>query len=327
MFSNSDSLLQTGRLLVISVIVFYLNYLFLLPKYFAKGKYVHYTLIALVVLSINYVYSDLTDFLRPEPPNKRFDDGEMTFKEGDRPEFDKPPDKKFDGRILFVVMQSIPMFFFSTIIWFSEDTRKRKQRESSLMNENLMSEMRFLKSQINPHFLFNALNNIYSLSLTHSETAPKMILKLSEMLRHVVYSSNNPVKLEKEINYILNFMDFQRIKVGEEINISFDYSEANPMLELEPMLLIPFVENAFKHSDVENNEDGYIQIILKSESSKIILEVNNTFSQKDEVKDGTGGIGIENVKKRLELSYQNKSQFFASSNENVFSIKLEIDTK
>ena len=194
------------------------------------------------------------------------------------------------------------------------------------MNENLISEMRFLKSQINPHFLFNALNNIYSLAFRKSDHTPEMIMKLSEMLRHVVYDSSNSVSLNKEVAYIKNYIDFQTLKLGNEKGVTFDHEGINDRLVLEPMLLIPFIENAFKHSNIEDSDDGSIDIKLSTEGTVIRLEVRNTFSESTQTKDHTPGIGMQNVQQRLNLVYPEKSKLTKTIQGGVFIVNVEIDT-
>lgn len=196
------------------------------------------------------------------------------------------------------------------------------------MNENLQTEMKFLKSQINPHFLFNALNNIYSLSVTRSEQAPNMILKLSGMLRYVLYESNGKkVPLGKEITYIENFIDFQLLKIEGEPQVRIDFERVDQNLQVEPMLFIPFIENSFKHSNIEDLENGWMNITLETIDSRILFKIKNSIPQKAYSKDRSGGIGLQNIRKRLELLYAGKHELIIHENENAFTVHLTIDTK
>lgn len=320
MFDTTASVVQTARSLGIGAIIFYLNLLILLPRYLEPGKYLKYGLFIALLIGVAYFLFDITNSMAP-PPEPRF------FKDGfpGAPLRPRPPTQ---GRMMiFTIMNAIPMLFFSTILWLSNETLKRKHREAMLLHENLESEMRFLKSQINPHFLFNALNNIYSLSVTRSEIAPQLIIKLSDMLRHVVYHNTHTVRLEKEISYIQNYIDFQNLKIGEIISVTFDHSAANDDLILEPMLLIPFVENAFQHSGIENDPQGFIHIRITTRDSQLFFEVRNSVPTACHTKDKTSGIGIENVSKRLELIYPGKSQLRKEISDHIFSIFLQIDCK
>ena len=324
MFDNPNALIQTARLISIGMALFYLNLYLLLPRFFESNQFIKYSLSVLFILGAAYLLFLFTNDLSPRP--------EMRMPPGMRegtPLRNRPsmPDRAMSRLMIFTIINCLPMLFFSTIIWLSDENRKRKQREATLINENLESEMRFLKSQINPHFLFNALNNIYSLSLTRSEKAPQLILKLSEMLRHVVYHNTSPVQLEKEIGYIQNFIDFQNLKIGEPIDVSFHHEEADNNLIIEPMLLIPFVENAFKHSNIENDPKGFIHITISTKLNKVIFDIRNSIPTLEHTKDKTSGIGIENVTKRLAMGYPGRHQFRKEIEHNVFHVNLQIDCK
>ena len=298
-FEVGDAVIHTLRLLGIHMTVFYFHLVVLLPRFFEKNKYLYYVIgIIIVIIGVHYLITFTNDLL-PRPDFSGISDHRPRRGSGLRP---------FLWLIFGSVVNSILMLFFSTIVWMTTESRKRKQRESNLMNEKLQSEMQFLKSQINPHFLFNALNNIYSLSYTKSPQAPQMILKLSEMLRHVVYESpEKKIPLEKELTYIQNYIDFQRLRAGKEINVNFDVKNVDQALMIEPMLLIPFVENAFKHSDFENDPSGKIEILIRTSGKEIEFEITNTIG-KNQTKDLQSGIGIENVKRRLELGLKNQKE-------------------
>ncbi len=296
-FDIDEAIIHTLRLLAIHMMVFYLNLLVLLPKLFEHGKYLYYGVILIVIIiGVHYLITYTNDLL-PRP-----DFSEMRGRGGRSNSGLRP----FLWLIFGSVVNSILMLFFSMIIWISAENRKRNQREASLINEKLQSEMQFLKTQINPHFLFNALNNIYSLSYNKSPQAPKMIMKLSEMLRHVVYdTSEKKIPLEKELSYIQHFIDFQRLKIGKDIKVELEFDKVDRQLLIEPMLLIPFIENAFKHSGIESKPEGEIEIKIDTDQGSLLMEViNNLGNGQPENKEK--GVGIENVKRRLKLAYPNK---------------------
>ncbi|MCB0655761.1 MAG: histidine kinase, partial [Saprospiraceae bacterium] len=144
-------------------------------------------------------------------------------------------------------------FLGSSLYEISLYARQKDQESVQLQKEKLETEIKFLKSQINPHFLFNALNNIYTLSMMESKLAPDNILRLSEMLRYVLYDCNEEqVPLRKEIHYIRNYVHFYLLKDSSGLNVKLDLDESHPEKPIAPMLLIPFVENAFKHSKIED---------------------------------------------------------------------------
>ncbi|MBD80980.1 MAG: hypothetical protein CL840_18830 [Crocinitomicaceae bacterium] len=219
------------------------------------------------------------------------------------------------------------IFLISTL--YSGFIRKKEQdeREQSLINERMQSELKMLKMQINPHFLFNSLNNIYALVLTNHEKAPDMLLKLADILRYVLYECNEKSNsLEKEIDYINDYIELHRLKGREKYNLMFNYNKANKDLQIAPLLLISFIENSFKHSNIENNTESWIKINLYSKGSKIFFMVKNSISSDKKVKDGTHGIGLSNVKKRLELIYGNRFKLLVTQKAESYESELIIET-
>ena len=160
-----------------------------------------------------------------------------------------------------------------------------------------------MKAQINPHFIFNALNNIYSLTYTKSENAPDSILKLSQMLRYVLEEcSYDRVSLNSEIEYIENFIGFQRMKSPNEQDIIFKNNSVDANKLIAPMLFIPFIENSFKYSKIEDTEGAFVYIRLDSDQQNVSFEIRNSIPDSVHIRPGAG-MGIENVKQRLNIIY------------------------
>ena len=207
------------------------------------------------------------------------------------------------------------------------DLLKRQQLEQerearTLKNENLETELKFLKSQINPHFLFNALNNIYTLTYLEDEAAPDMILKLSDMLRYILYDcTSEAVPIEKEINYLKNYVELQRLKM-DDLLIQMAIDDFDPQVSIAPMLLIPFIENSFKHSKVEDTQHGWIKLRLWSEEQQIHFRIANSKPQQPFAKDKVGGIGLQNVRRRLELLYPGKHHLTIHNTDQSFEVRL-----
>ena len=148
-------------------------------------------------------------------------------------------------------------FVGSTLIELTLFANKKEKAAISIEKEKLDTEMKFLKSQINPHFLFNALNNIYSLTVIKSDKAPDNLMRLSEMLRYMLYDSNDgTVPLHKEIDYLENYVSLALLKDSRGLNVKVDLDKGHPDLRVVPLLFIPFVENAFKHSKIEDLNNG-----------------------------------------------------------------------
>jgi len=318
-FEPNYAIALTIRVLLIHIFLFYINVSFALPKLLENGKYLVYVIFLVALILGVYFFIDVTNDIGifKEALNS------LGFRRGGS----GGPRPIFSRWMISNLLSSTAILFISTTYWLINRERRRKQHELSLLNENLQSEMKFLKLQINPHFLFNALNNIYSLMHTQSENAREMILKLSEMLRYVIYDSNEKkVPLVKEINYIINYIDFQKLKFEDEINLTLDFQNVDGSLSVEPMLFIPFIENSFKHSKIEDIKSSWIHLKIQTQGNKVFFTLKNSIPQAEYSKDTTGGIGIRNVKKRLELLYPGRYVLNIENTDSEFSVYMEIDT-
>ena len=203
---------------------------------------------------------------------------------------------------------------------------EKHELEQQIKEEKLSSEIRYLKAQINPHFLFNALNNIYSMAYTHDERTPDSVLRLSEMLRFVIDDcQNDHVALCKELHYIENYIDFQSFRTDRKLNVSLETEIANPNFPILPMLLQPLVENCFKHSNIFENEEAYICIKIKQNDELISFVADNTLSTHRSQDSERIGIGMANVQKRLRLHFGEKSSLKISEQGNNFHTELIIN--
>ncbi|MCY1719911.1 sensor histidine kinase [Prolixibacteraceae bacterium Z1-6] len=217
------------------------------------------------------------------------------------------------------------VFFVATSLSLMEQTTKLQASEKLLTEEKLETELKLLKAQINPHFIFNALNNIYSLTYMQSKNAPESVLKLSEMLRYVFYDCNKDrVPLSAELKYIENFTAFQQMKSEYMQNITLKTSINGANIEIAPMLFIPFIENAFKYSRIEENEAAYINISLKHKDNKLHFKIKNSFSNNNKPHKGSG-MGIKNVKHRLDIIYPNKYSLDIKEQDEDYSVNLSLE--
>ena len=189
----------------------------------------------------------------------------------------------------------------------------------------LESELNFLKNQINPHFLFNTLNNIYALCQVNSINAAPMVGKISEMMRYMIYDCNaDRVLLKKEIEYLNNYVDLNKLKSGRELNVQFVVEGSAENAKIAPLLLINFVENSFKHSDVYTNRNGYVRILLTIKHRELFFFVVNSFEKKLIEDLSYKGIGLENAKQRLILLYPDKHHLQIEKNNSIFEIVLKL---
>lgn len=218
-------------------------------------------------------------------------------------------------------------FVASALIEIASFANRKAKEAADFRHEKLDSEMKFLKSQFNPHFLFNALNNIYSLSVIKSDKTPDNLLKLSGMLRYMLYDCKaDKVTLGKEIAYLKNFIDLHLLKDSKGLNVKIELDETQPDMKVAPMLLVPFIENAFKHSRIEDLEKGWIEITLQTKTDQLNFEVSNSMPTESFTKDKIGGIGLENVKRQLELMYPERHRLDIRQDDAQYQVLLSIET-
>lgn len=214
------------------------------------------------------------------------------------------------------------MLFMSGFIKIALEWFKSEKQREELKVEKLNAELKFLKSQINPHFLFNCLNTIYSLAHKQSSQTEHAILKLSTIMRYMIYESNEAkVLLSQELKYLHDYIEIQRLRLPKDIDIRYQLNGDADGLQIEPMLLVPFVENAFKHG-ISYTEESFIDIDVTTTNDMIRLIVKNSHF-KERVAE-RGGIGLDNVLKRLALLYENRHEINISETENQFIVDLKI---
>lgn len=223
---------------------------------------------------------------------------------------------------------SILFFIQAPVQWYVFKRQVRDHEELTGLRKELgqtEANIDLLRSQINPHFLFNALNNIYTLTVIKSDQAPDNLLKLSGMLRYMLYDCKaDRVPLQKEIEYLRHYIDLNLLKDSRGLNVEVDLDESRPQLPIAPMLLIPFVENAFKHSKVEDLNKGWIKIKLRTGDDNILFQVQNSVPDSHFTKDQAGGIGLQNVRRQLELVYPGRHELKIEAGLEVFSVELRV---
>ncbi|NIJ51006.1 sensor histidine kinase [Dyadobacter arcticus] len=203
-----------------------------------------------------------------------------------------------------------------------EDFFKNEKAKAMLREEKLITELQFLKSQVNPHFFFNTLNNIYSLVYQKSDEAPGAVLKLAEMMRYMLYESNvEKVDLVKELKYLDSYIDLQKLRYPGETFVNFETHGHINGQQIAPMLLIPLVENAFKHGDIQDHQHP-LAISLQISGNNMQFDVEN--SKTDKNKDEAGGIGMVNVERRLNLIYPDRHSLQVRDETDRYSCELKL---
>jgi len=227
------------------------------------------------------------------------------------------------GRYLSNAFFIFISLLISTIYHYTLANKRREQEHIQIKNQMLEAESKMLKWQINPHFLFNTLNNIYSMSQLKSDKTPDAVHRLSEMLRYVIYECNDDfVKLKQEVKYIQSYIDLILLKDENLQNVKYNFAGINPELKITPMILIPFIENSFKHSKFEDSEKSWINIELKTTGNQLNFKIENSVPDNNFTKDKVGGIGIANVKKRLHMLYQGKHSLNLKEENDIYSVEL-----
>ncbi|MEO7992034.1 MAG: two-component regulator propeller domain-containing protein [Chryseolinea sp.] len=201
-------------------------------------------------------------------------------------------------------------------------TVKKQQSKKAIQLE---SELNFLKSQVNPHFLFNTLNNIYALCQVNSRNAAPMVGKISEMMRYMIYDCTVPlVPLQKEIDYLKNYIELNQLKSNRKLNASITIDGDPNGLKIAPLLLINFLENSFKHGDLNSNGDGFIKVYIVINELELFFTIRNSFRDRPIKRNEQGGIGLENVQHRLSLLYPGKHTLRIEKNNSIFEIELKL---
>jgi LytS/YehU family sensor histidine kinase len=225
----------------------------------------------------------------------------------------------------------VELIIITSFIKSIKNAYLNEQKTQNLERENLENELKFLKTQINPHFFFNTLNNLYALVLLKSDKASEVVLKLSDLMHYMLYETNQEkVDLEKEVNYLKNYIELEKLRFGEELKVDFKLDGNLSGQKIAPMLLLAIVENAFKHSKALENEQIAISLELSvQENGQLDFKLKNAprgdINKSDE--ESNQGIGLKNTQRRLELIYPKQHQLQIRKNERNFEVLLTLQLK
>lgn len=292
---------------------FYLNMLVLTPFVLEKKGWTLYIMIGLACMVVFGVFSHAVrdSFMSAE------------FRRTVLQQQPSRPPRQFPFPYIGLMFPYLVAWVFSTSVKFSMDYLRLERTRKESENENLKSELSLLRSQISPHFMFNILNSLTALARKKSDSLEPVIIKLSQLMRYTIYhSAVQRVELETEIEYLQNYIDLQRLRFGQHVDITFDKQIEQPDFQIEPMMLISFVENAFKHgSTLVSNPVINISIVCRDGILK--FDCKNKFVPHTD-KDETHGVGLKNVKRRLELLYENKYELSIKDQDPWFIINLTL---
>jgi len=280
-FAIAGNILLTMAFLALSV---YINLLWLIPVFFDKRKYFLFFILQIANINlfifINYYVS-------------------MLLEGGQHSNFVTEYIAEFILVVIFLVI--------STLLKFTRDSIRLQGFELKIKEverQKIEAELRALKAQVNPHFFFNTLNSLYSLSLDKSDKAPELILKLSDLMRYVIYETRDDmVPLSKQQDFLKNYIYLEKLRTNENLDVKFDIIGENYQLKVAPLLFIPFIENAFKHGVKTREKDPYIHITFNLEQDDRIVFIAENNTEEIPENANPSGFGLPNVKKRLELLY------------------------
>ncbi|MFN4146366.1 MAG: sensor histidine kinase [Runella sp.] len=296
---------------------FYLNSHILLPKLLFKNHTLGYILaiggvVVTIYWTINFVeiWLNLPELwhkaLHPEKP------------------FNPNRPRRFDS---FTFLYSMLALGASTSITVVQKWQKDTQIKEQLEREKVSSELSFLKAQINPHFFFNTLNNIYALTMIDADTAREALHRLSRMMRYVLYETQETTTLlSKEIAFLQDYIQLMQLRLTDKVKVNFVYPKPLQDIAVAPMLLLTFVENAFKHG-ISATQESFINISIEQEGNQLSVEVRNSvFENKSQNLEESNGIGLVNTRRRLDLLYPNRYQLESGQQGEEFVVKLQLST-
>lgn len=339
-------------LLFIYLVLFLINSLILLPRLFFRHHVSWYVFLVLILCAISvalgqFVENEYHYIYRQSPNDHKWET--MNGPEGHNalipPDFDhssfKKDSKAIQTRpirprpdidmlfhypnfnITFFIL-AIMVISFNMAISLVFKALDNEMKDKILAKETVVSELEYLKYQINPHFLMNTLNNIHALVDINPEDAKTKLLKLSKLLRFVLYMGpKTTVKLEEEIVFLENYIDLMRIRYIDKVEIHFSYPSVIPDLNIPTLLIVPFVENAFKHG-VSYEKKSFIDVSVECKGDRIFVNVKNSKAVRIMKDDINGGVGVENTKRRLQLIYGDDYKLVIKDENDIYHVELNI---
>jgi two-component system, LytTR family, sensor kinase len=297
---------------------FYLNANLLVPRLFTQKKFVAYFS---VIIALLVCFSLLPEILRyfsldpPRPPHPKWREFEHA----------RPPHEGFIIKRYSTVSMFLLVFLLSTLYRVAIEWFKLEKWNREIQAEKLGTELSFLKAQINPHFLFNTLNSLYILSIKKSEKASEAILILSKIMRYVLTEAkNDKVDLDMEIDYIRQYIELQKLRLTDNVHVDFTVLGTISGLKISPLLLIPFVENAFQYG-ISTHHSSPITIHLEVNRNMMLFVVENRKNNLTERTHKGNGIGIENTRRKLQLLYPDQYTMDVNDDGTTYRVKLTLD--
>ncbi len=299
------NILITVGFLAISV---YINLLWLIPVFFNKRKFLIFFVLEIANIFLFILLNYYVTFF--------FEGGKQPV--NFRTEFIA----EFILVLLFLIVSTLLKFMRDSIALQDVELRMKEVEK-----QKIEAELRALKAQVNPHFFFNTLNSLYALSLDKSDKAPELILKLSDLMRYVIYESKDDVvPLGKQLEFLQSYVYLERLRSNDSLDVQFEITGDQLQLKIAPLIYLAFIENAFKHGAKEKNDNPYISIVFNLEYADRVLFTIENRADPFRKKHPDGGFGLSNVKKRLELLYPGKHTLDISESVTSYRVELTIYT-
>jgi two-component system LytT family sensor kinase len=302
--------------------VFYVGYLWLVPQFFLQDRKAAYVFFLTGLILATYFFTSyINDTVLFDPvQDAKFQEVMKKLSEGENA---RPPMKAFG--FFNHVLASVLISGFAMGLGVMEKLKENEKKQKELEKEKLHSELAFLKNQVSPHFFFNTLNNIYSLIGIDGPTAQDSVLKLSKIMRYLLYESEQgETMMSHEIEFMNNYIDLMKLRISQKVEILIDFPKEFTDFAIPPLLFVPFIENAFKHG-VSHRDRSFIHIRMKIENDQILFISENSVVKSSQNEDlQHSGIGLDNVRKRLGLLFSGKNELKIEQNETIFRVELSI---
>lgn len=335
---------------IVYISLFYFSFCFLIPVYLFKAKTVSFIIGSILIVAATYfinlsvaknqfitVFKEMKEQSPPmfsphgDMPHDSLSLFRLPMTEFDsqnikKPEFERMLDRRMPprrGPELLPLYGLLLVYFASISIKVLLKFRDDEKKEEYIVKERISTELTFLKQQVNPHFLFNTLNNIYSLSIKNPEKTPEAILKVSSILRYTLYKSDQtPALLKDEIEIINSYLELQNMRFKDKLPLKYNLSGDVKDYKIEPLIMLPLVENAIKFG-VSSKNDSFINISILIKSNKIEFLISNKVNLKEGISEHSG-IGLKNIRRRLDLIYPDCHQFVIKEADDIFSVYMEL---
>lgn len=294
--------IRNGMLLT----VVYTNFLVLIPKFFRRKRYLAFSGLLLLLIAVGAAVNTILDLNNYERMGVKITTKDMAYES------------------VFYVFNICSYVLTSFLLFSLQEKQEQKERLDQVELEKLGTEIKYLRAQINPHFLFNTLNNLYGLALEKSDKTPGIILKLSKIMDYMLYESNDlKVYLKKDIENIRNYIDIERIRQGNDAEISFEVKGDINDQVIVPLILLPLVENAFKHGVNTIIKGAYIRVVIVVNGDDLEIDVMNNYKKPTDNEE-RNGIGLSNLQNRLDLFYRGRHTIAVDVTAENYHVNLKL---